>query len=85
MMTSQLLLTHHQRIHPAFNGQAFSQVWKCYWNHDQSHTSIPCTTLKQFAFMLPAVLVGKPQNHMILGALGDLWELIVCKRICFGL
>ncbi len=68
-MTSQLLLTRHQIIHPAsgtLKGQVLSQVWKCYWNHDQSHTFVPCTTLKQYAFMLHAILVGKPQNHMIL-------------------
>ncbi len=71
MMTSQFLLTHHQIIHlasPTLKGQALSQVWKCYYNHDQSHTFELYTTLKQVAFMLLAVLVGKPQNHVVLVA-----------------
>ncbi len=69
MVTSQLLSIHHEIIHPTsptLKGQALSQAWKCYWNHDQFHISIMCTTLKQTTFMLPAVLVGKPQNHMVL-------------------
>ncbi len=71
MMTSQLLLIHHQIIHlasPTLKGQALSQVWKCYSNHDQSHTSLLCTPLKQYAFMLLAVFARKPQDHMLLVA-----------------
>ncbi len=69
MMISQLLLTHRQRIHhasPTLKGQTLSQAQKCYWNHNQFHTSVLCTTSKQYVFMLPAILVKKPQNHMVL-------------------
>ncbi len=59
MMTSQLLLTHHQIIHPTsptLKGQAFSQVWKCYWNDDQSHTSVRCTTCNLLSCYLQYLL-----------------------------
>jgi hypothetical protein len=72
MVTSQLLPIHHQKIHPTsptLKGQAFSQAWKCYWNHDQFHIFVMCTTLKQTTFMLPVILVGKLQNHVVLATM----------------
>jgi len=70
-MTSPLLFIHRQKTHlalPTFKALALSPTWKCYWNLDPYHTSIPCTTFEPIAFMLHVVLDGKSQNLAILVA-----------------